>query len=294
MTFPLGLPVFAATAVSRERPMPAGARAVVAVGEPVRADQVVAEGAGVDGAPVRLLAGLAGRVARVVPGRSLTIEGTAGVIQGMLGLGGPAVGRLRILPRAEAAAVVELPRGALIVHPGQIPLTLLQRAAAEGVAGIVGAGIGARDLEGFLRADLTAVLDGLAPETHRLPLTLVLTEGVGRWVMDPRTFQELAQRNDEVAYLHGATDPRRGVRPEALVSATPGVAPQATPADDAIVRGARVRLAGGSERGWRGEVTHVFARRQRVEADLWVRAARVELEDGRQRIVPLAALERLR
>jgi hypothetical protein len=291
MDFPLGWPVIPAASVRRQRPL-AGATALVSVGEQVRPDQAVAHLPGSGGERVPVLAGLAGRVTEVVAGRALTLEGAATVIQGLCGLGLPTVGPLHFLPRGESLAVVPIPPGAIIVFPGRLPLTLLQRAAAGGAAGIIAASVAARELEAFVRADLSAVLDGLAPEVARLPITLLFTEGVGSFAMDPIMFQLLTQRAGDVALLHGFTNPRQNIRPEVLLPLPLGSATVATPLDDALVVGARTRVIAGQWRGGRGEVIHRFARSQPATPGLLVKAARVRLEDGSSPIVPLAFLER--
>jgi hypothetical protein len=293
MDYPLGWPLIPAANVRRVRPLGGGATALVQVGEQVRPDQAIAERPGADGSRLSVLAGLAGRVAQLDPGRGLLIEGAATIMQGILGVGGEAVGPLHFLPRGESVAVVQLVPGSVIVFPGQVPLTLLQRAAAGHVAGIIGASVGARELEAFVRADLSAALDGLVPELARLPITLVVTQGIGNWAMDSATYQMLASRTGEIALLDGTTDPRRNRRPEVLLALPLGNPTMATPADDNIVIGARVRLSAGQQRGARGEVVNVFAHRQVVEPGLLVRAVRLRLEDGTSPVVPVNCVERV-
>jgi hypothetical protein len=293
MDFPLGWPVISAANVRRIRPLTGGATALVQVGEQVRPDQPIAERPGPDGARTAVPAGLAGRVAQVVPGRGVVIEGAAAVVQGILGVGGDAVGPLHLLPRGESVAMVRLVPGSVIVFPGQVPLTLLQRAASSRVAGIIGASVGARELEAFARADLSAALDGLVPEVARLPLTLVVTEGIGNWTMDPTTYQALSAHVGDIALLDGATNPRRNRRPEVLLALPLGTATVSTPADDNIVIGALVRLTAGQQRGASGEVVNVFAHRQVVAPGLLVRAVRLRLDDGTSPVVPINCVERV-
>jgi hypothetical protein len=293
MDYPLGWPLITAANVRRLRPLGGGATALVQVGEQVRPDQVIAERPGPNGGRVSVLAGLAGRVAQADPRRGLLIEGAATIVQGMLGVGGDAAGPLHLLPRGESVAVVQLVPGSVVLFPGQVPLTLLQRAAAGRVAGIIGASVGARELEAFIRADLSAAMDGLLPELARLPITLVMTEGIGNWAMDPATYQALSNRIGDIALLDGTTDPRRNVRPEVLLALPLGSPTISTPADDNIVIGARVRLSAGEQRGARGEVVNVFAHRQVVEPGLLVRAVRLRLDDGTSPVVPVNCVERV-
>jgi hypothetical protein len=131
------------------------------------------------------------------------------------------------------------------------------------------------------------------PEIALLPITVVLTEGIGNWAMDPSTYQLLAGRTGEIALLDGATEPRRNRRPEVLLPLPLGNPTMATPTDDNIIIGARVRLVAGLQRGGRGEVVNVFAHRQVVEPGLLVRAVRLRLEDGTSPVVPVNSVERI-
>ncbi|HEV2235805.1 MAG TPA: hypothetical protein VGR57_04005 [Ktedonobacterales bacterium] len=293
MDFPSGWPMVAAANVRRARPLSGGATPLVNVGDHVRPDQPIAERPTARGGRELILAGLAGRVAQIAPGRSVAIEGVATLIQGICGTGGAAAGTLHFLARGESVAVVRIPRGAVIVFPGQIPLTLLQRAAAEGAAALIGGSIGVRELEAFMRADMTSVLDGMRLDATHIPLPLVLTEGIGSFAMDSAVFQILSQRAGDVALIGTATDPRRAIRPEVLLALPLGSPAQPLPADDTITLGARVRLVAGPGRGSRGEVVYQFAQRQTLAPGLVVPAVRVRLEDGASQVVPVAFVERV-
>src|SRR5690348_13939579 len=137
LDFPLGRPLTQAALVRRVRPLPEGATAAVAVNDQVRAEQPVAEYRPPSGPPSRVLAGLSGRVCAVEPGRSVAVESVAAVAQGIVGLGGPAAGPLALLARGESLAVAPIARGSVILFPHQVPLMLLQRAAAGGAVGII-------------------------------------------------------------------------------------------------------------------------------------------------------------
>jgi hypothetical protein len=292
MDYPTGWPLIPAANVRRVRPL-GGATPLVNVGDQVRPEEPIAERLTAQGGQEPILAGLAGRVAHIAPGRGVAVEGVATVIHGIFGIGGSAAGTLHFLARGEAVAVVRIPPGAVIVFPGQIPLTLLQRAAAEGAAAIVGASVGIRELEAFCRADMTAVLDGMQLDAAHVPLPLVVTEGVGSYAMDSLVYQHLSQRAGDVALINGAIDPRRAIRPEVLLPRPLGHQTMPLPADDSISVGARVRLIAGTGRGSRGEVVYQFAQRQVVEPGLVVPAVRVRLEDGASQVVPVAFIERV-
>jgi hypothetical protein len=111
--------------------------------------------------------------------------------------------------------------------------------------------------------------------------------------MHADTFQLLMQRLNETLWLAGATDPRRGVRPEVLLPQPFGTATGPAPADYHIVPGARVAVASGAQRGARGEVVHVFTRRQVDANGLLVACATVRFPDGSVTAVPLHQLDRI-
>jgi hypothetical protein len=291
LDYPLGRPLIPAAAVRRWRQLPPGSRPAVAPGESVQPEQVIAEPAGSDGLPV--IAGLAGRVVEVSPRAGIQLEGVARVLTGVRGWGGAAAGPLALFPRGESPAVVPIARGAILVYPQRLPLTLLQRAAAGGASGIIAASAAALELEAFARADLTAVLDGLVPGIERFPLTLLLTEGFGDLPMDPGVLQFLTQRAGQTALLVGRTVPRWNLRPELLLSAPPNAHTVRLPADSALVLGAHVRVASGALRGSSGELLHLFAHPQPGPTSASLPSAQVRLGDGRVVVAPLAALDRV-
>ena len=88
LTFPQGRPVITSVAITRQRPLPVGATPLVSVGERVTPEQVVAEER-VDQGVKGVLAGLSGRVTAITVGRSVTIDGVATLLNGVIGVGGP-------------------------------------------------------------------------------------------------------------------------------------------------------------------------------------------------------------
>ncbi|MFI5273454.1 MAG: hypothetical protein ACHQ4H_10530, partial [Ktedonobacterales bacterium] len=171
--------------------------------------------------------------------------------------------------------------------------TFMQRAAAGGAVGIIAGSASAREFEAFARTDLTAIFDGVATLPQPLPLTIVLTEGLGAASMRPALYAALAQRVNTPILLDGTTSPRRNIHPELLLPVPPGTAPVAVPMESTLTNGARVGIVAGQRRGELGTITHVFARHQVSAAGTFVPAAVVRLDDGRSAVVPLAALDRV-
>lgn len=293
LTYPLGRPVVPATLIRRQRPLLPGAAPLVAMGEQVRPEQPIAEVPAQQQGGRVVLAGLAGRVVEIAPRQHITLEGVATLVHGIVGVGASVIGPLVMLPRGESLAVVSIPRGGIILFPQQAPLTLLQRAAAGGALGIIAASISARELEAFIRADLTAALDGLTTPSSFPPFTVVLSEGLGNLPMQPQIYHVLSQRINDTVLLTGTTNPRRNVRPEVLLPQPIGTPAHAVPLDSAITRGARVVVASGEYRGMRGEVVHLFARPQTIEQSMLFPCASVRLEDGSSVSIPLHTLDRI-
>lgn len=294
LTYPLGRPVAATTQVRRLRPLPPGAVPQVAIGDHIRPEQPLAEiPASPQGGHGVMLAGLAGRVVEITPGQHITLEGIATLVHGVAGVGGPVVGPLVALPRGESLAVVPIPRGAIILYPLQVPLTLLQRAAAGGALGIIAASASAREFESFIRADVTAVFDGLTTSNSFPPFTVMLSEGFGNLPMQPQIYQALAQRVNDTVLLTGTTHPRRNIRAEVLLPQPLGTPALPMPLDSTITQGAWVTVTSGQLRGARGEVTYLFARPQSFEQSMLFPCATVRLEDGNSVVIPLHTLDRI-
>ncbi len=292
LDYPHGRPLVSAVAVRRRRPLPAGAPALVSPQEQVSPGQAIAESQGTSGLTTTL-AGLAGRVTEVLPGQSVTIEGMATLINGLVGVGGPVAGPLYFPPRGESLALMQAPRGSIVVFGQRAPLTLLQRALASGAVGVIAASASALELEGFARADLASLLDGLVSLTAQPPLTVLLTEGLGDSEMNPAILRALEQRVNDVILLNGQTLMRDNIRPEALLPLPANATPTATPLPSALTIGARARITAGAHRGASGRIAHIFAQQRRSDAGQWAPSALLRLEDGSLLVAPLALLDNI-
>src|SRR6185437_3456787 len=107
LDYPLGRPIISAIAVRRRRLLPPGATPFVSLHEQVSPGQAIAE-ARSDAGLATALAGLAGRVVDVAPGQSVTIEGAATLINGLLGVGGQVAGPLFFPQHGESLALLQI------------------------------------------------------------------------------------------------------------------------------------------------------------------------------------------
>lgn len=294
LSYPNGRPFAPSALVRRQRPLPPNASVLlVSVGEQVRPDQPIAESPGAEGKRRAVLAGMTGKVVDVAPGRWVTIEGAATLVHGVLGLGGPVAGPFARLPRGDSPLVAPIIPGSILIIPGQLRLTVMQRAAAGGAVGIIAGSAQARELEAFARADLSVLLDDLVPSAASLPLTVMLTEGLGSASMNATAQQLLAQRGNDIVLLSGYTEPHRNLRPEVAMPLPLGSPTHPLPLDGVISAGARVYVIAGERAGGHGVVTHVFARRQFIANGLLVPCAMLRFDDGTTAMEPLHTLQRI-
>lgn len=290
LDYPLGRPVAPAITVRRRRPLPPGAVARVQTGDTVSALQPIAE-INMPNGRFPVLAGLDGRVIAVTPGKGIIIEGVATLLQGMLGLGESAAGPLAFLPQGESPAVALIPRGAILVYPQRLPLTLLQRAAAHGAAGVIAASASALELEAFARTDIGAYLEHRIPMAIPSPVVVILTEGLGDAAMQMDMLALLRRHEGEMALVNGISHPRQNVRPEVLLSRPDLTMGEYVPPSVLVRPGAIVRVTAGVRRGMRGIVRHIPAHTAVDAAGLRTRCATIELDTGERVSLPLHLLD---
>ena len=292
LDFPLGRRLVPATTIRRQRLFPAGTTTTVAIGDLVEPDQPIAE---IDhaGQHSTIQAGFSGRVSDVILNQRVTIEGTVGIIQGVVGIGGPATGMLCMLPRGESLAMVPIPRGGVILFPQQLPLVLMQRAVTGGAAGIIAGSVSAREFEAFSRFDLGALLGGFPVAEPLSPISIVITEGLGDATMSASLYHILAQRLSSTVYFSGETSTRQAIRPEILLSPPVTAASQPIPLDSTLEPNAIVTVWGGASRGSQAQVVQVLAHQQYSASGLLVPSAILRFEDGTTGIVPLHILDRI-
>jgi hypothetical protein len=269
-----------AEAVEIERVLPAGRGAVrVAMDDPVEPEQPIVQGPqGV------LLAGLRGRVRRVMPERGVVIGGIATVIDGLVGVGLPVVGPLAFTPA--------LTPGCIAVFPGELTLDLVRQAVADRAVGIIAASAAPEVIEQVTGTECTSLLDGSVPPATPLPLSLVLVHGFGRRPLRAEVAPVLGAHAEKIALLLPATVIQHGVRPQIVLPLPWQTAPRMS-FDPTLIPGALVWVTGGDFDGATGRVARLLQTSQLLPSGIRAPAARVRLENGAEATLPLANLQRV-
>ena len=247
-----------------------------------------------------VIAGLRGTVVRVTRRGSVVIEGQAAIVAGALGAGRQVAGPLTIW---QAHSMQEqqayIPPGAILVVPGPLNLAMLHQAINSRIAGVVASSISSRDFESFVRTNLIDLLHCANTElllAHLPLLTVMLTEGLGTIAMPARTINLLDKHAGKTVLLSGATSLSASIYPELVISLSLKELKEnqlsLKPETD-LAPGALVRVCSGSYEGAIGEINYLFSHRQRFPSGVYERAARIQLEDGSQLVVPLPVLERI-
>ncbi len=243
--------------------------------------------------PVEVTAYVDGMVVEVVGDEGVIVECHGAMVQGIIGIGAEAHGKLALLVDSpdqvlEAEHISEQHAGQIIVGGAAVTYTALEQAREIGVAGIVVGAIYGDDLDQFLGEPLGVAITG----QEDAGITLVITEGFGQIPMAERSFQLLRNHTGEAASINGTTQIRAGVmRPEVII---PHPSREVQPAPSQswhLTTGSRVRLIRDPYFGLLGKIVELPEELQTIETEARVRVARVELEDGRQATVPRANIE---
>ena len=124
-----------------------------------------------------------------------------------------------------------------------------------------------------------------------VPFTLIVTEGFGELAMSERTFALLEKLEGREASVNGATQVRAGaVRPEVFVPLECS-SEEASGISFELIVGSRVRLIRTPHFGLTGDVAALPEAPERIETGALVRVARVRLAGGEEVTVPRANIE---
>ncbi len=249
---------------------------------------------------------LKGFVLAVEPYRSVTIQTPAAVVQGIFGLGVERHGVLRVAVTSAGDELLpemidERSALSILLGGGPVSAAALERAISYRVRGLVVGSIPVEELETFLgyRSEAAWEQDGWSfppgIKGRDFPLTLVVTEGLGRWPMSSRAFELLASYDGQEALIEGRTCLHGAglYRPQVVVPLPRADPAEIPPEEEAehLIAGMEVRLLGEDFLGQIGTVV-AFPRGLRTMAcGARYRVAEVRLETGSMVAVPLENLE---
>lgn len=254
---------------------------------------------GIRHAPVAITvaAYLSGTVVEVDPGKSVTIESPAAIIQGIFGVGGERNGVITPLA-VESDAVVEasdiaravIPEAAILVGGASFSIEALNAAADKKVAAVVTGSIDSETLAQFIGFEIGVSITG----DEKLPFTLIVTEGFGKLAISQRILEIIKQHNNLPASVNGATQVRAGaMRPEVIIphqNSSQAEQHAATQIANLEV-GAKVRIIRAPHFGLFATVTELTEQQQKIESGAEVRVLKAELEGGNIVVVPRANVE---
>jgi hypothetical protein len=248
--------------------------------------------------PIEIKAYVPGRIEKVLSNEGCIVRTEAALIQGIFGVGGETHGQLTLAVDSPDEMLTEEKisadhAGKVVIGGSLVKVEALRKAASLGVRGIVVGGIEDKDLSDFLGYEIGVAITG----HENIGLTLIVTEGFGTMRMSERTFNLLRSLEGKEAAINGATQIRAGViRPEIIVP-QPEVKRAASGAESSIVTqrgmepGMAVRIIREPDFGKIGKIVRLPVDLQVVETESPVRVLEVELEDGRNVIVPRADVE---
>lgn len=219
---------------------------------------------------------VAGIVRDVRPGSAIVVRSSGRSMRGIVALGGPTHGRLRLVSGSDGdlrAQTLDVGfAGAILVVGSRIDAETLTRARAMGVRGIIVGGLASKERRDFLASERRQ-----RAALHRLPpfAVLVLEGALRRPLASPVADVLAALVGREVAIVND---------PPALVFDDDEVALPVPPADLVRVRGGELA---GREGTWAGPLGL-----RRFAGGVQLEAGAVRFPDGRTLAVPIGDLER--
>ena len=234
-----------------------------------------------------------GKVREVVDGYSVELETNGTVIQGIFGVGGEKLGKIKMLDiqPSQILRKESLPadfKDAILVG-GTLPdIEVLNCLAAGGAAGLVVGGIDDVALRQFLGFDLGLAVTG----NENIAFSLMVTEGFGNLAISERVLSLFAQHDSAFACMNGSTQIRAGaIRPEVIIPVAAARAHDEGILSQGLQIGSKVRLIRVPYFGVSGEVVGLPSQPEKLEAGTMARILKVKLQDGKVVSVPRANAE---
>lgn len=247
--------------------------------------------------PVEVIAYVDGTVSEVLPGEGVVITTVGSMIQGIFGVGGEVLGKIRVVASApdEPFLPSQVPgdaQGEILIGGRSVTAETLRAAREAGAVGVVVGGIDSRELRNFLGYDIGVAITG----NEDVGLTLVITEGFGEIAMAQRTFELFQKLDGQAASMNGATQIRAGViRPEVIVS-YPTEDPEAVAREErkhlsgVLDIGRNVRVIRAPFFGKIGKVVALPPEPTLIDTEAKVRVVVLDL-DGQRVVIPRANVE---
>ncbi|MEO0270889.1 MAG: hypothetical protein ABIM58_02710 [candidate division WOR-3 bacterium] len=247
--------------------------------------------------PVEVKAYFDGIVEDIIPEEGVIMRTTATFIQGIFGVGGEKIGKLKVLvdsPEEELTIekvkkIKDNLEGSIVVGGSFVTSEVLKIFEEMGVLGCVVGGIDDENLRKFLGFDIGVAITGSEP----LKVTLILTEGFGKLEMAKRTFLLLKKREGDKCSINGATQIRAGViRPEIIIPYEKiEEVKEEEKLKEGLAEGTLVRIIRDPYFGEIGKVIALPPELRLIETEAKVRVLEVELKDGKRVVVPRANVE---
>lgn len=243
-----------------------------------------------------LKAYLSGKVTKVEKCKSVEIQGEAGLVQGIFGVGGEKIGRLVALSvKADERVKTEhLPlrcEGVILIG-GMCPSAeVLNIAAERGAVGFITSSLEDEALKGFLGYDVGIAMTGSEP----ISMSVMITEGFGELSLHNHILEIAKLYDGAEASMNGTTQIRAGaIRPELLIfpeKAKLKIEP--IQEDKGFFEGARIRGTREPYFGKAGTIKKLPVEVELLETGIEARVAVVQFDNGILASVPRANLEML-
>jgi hypothetical protein len=244
--------------------------------------------------PLNLTAYIPGLVVSVESQRSVVVEAESTFVQGIFGVGGERLGRLRMLPVSAATQLIEehIPdraEGEVLVGGHSPTSGALAKAAKAGAGGCITGSVDDRALREYVGYDIGVALTG----DENISMTLIITEGFGSLPMSERVLTTLGPLEGKVVSINGATQVRAGAQRPEIIGPMGETTDRRDGRERSLSPGARIRVIRVPYFGATGVIEALPHELARIDTGAMVRVLRARLDDGRQVTVPRANVELL-
>ena len=246
--------------------------------------------------PFSVDAYIQGRVVDIEESKSVTIEASAAVVQGIFGVGGERKGKVFCVEIGDdqevsvsyLQSVEDQLRGALLVGGSFYSSEALKFAANSGVSAIITGSIDPEALRDYVGKEIGLSATG----DEDVGAVLIVTEGFGRLSMSPRIREVVQPLSGMFGSVNGTTQVRAGaMRPELIVSLEEDGNSSQEFSGGVLEIGSKVRLIRVPYFGEFATVVKLPSQATQIKTGAYVRVAEVKLASGEEVIVPRANLE---